>query len=168
MYWLLASGLTILGLAGPILTLVGLPGTWWIIALALVAQWIAPETFSWWTLGLCVIAALAGEAIEFAAGAVGSRSAGGTRSSSMGALMGGIIGAIAGAAFPPLIGAIIWGVVGAGIGAILGELAAGNRNVRSQLAVGGGAAAGKAVGTVVKSAICTGVYVLIVAAAFIL
>lgn len=167
MYWLLGFGLTILGLAGPLLTLVGLPGAWWVVALALVAQWIDPETFSWWTLGLCVAAALAGEAIEFAAGAVGSRSAGGTRSSSLGALVGGIIGAIAGAAFPPIIGAVIWGVVGAGAGAILGEFAAGNRSVRSHLAIGGGAAAGKAVGTIVKSAICVGVYVLIVVTAFI-
>lgn len=167
MYWLLGFGLTILGLAGPILTLVGLPGTWWIIALALVAQWLAPETFSWWTLGVCGAAALVGEAIEFAAGAVGSKSAGGTKSSSVGALVGGIIGAIAGAAFPPVIGAIVWGVVGAGAGAVLGEFIAGNRSVRSHLAIGGGAAAGKAVGTIVKSAISAAVYAILVVAAFI-
>ncbi len=167
MYWLLGLSLTILGLAGPILTLIGLPGTWWTIVLALLAQWAAPETFSWWTLGACVAAALAGEAIEFAAGAVGSKRAGGTKSSSVGALLGGLLGAIAGAAFPPVIGAIIWGVVGAAAGAVIGEFAVGNRSVRSHLAIGSGAAAGKAVGTIVKSAISAGVYAILVAAAFI-
>jgi len=166
-YWLLALGLTILGLAGPLLTLVGLPGTWWIIALALVAQWLDAATFSWWTLGVCLMAALAGEAIEFAAGAVGSRRAGGTRSSSMGALIGGVVGAIAGAAFPPVIGAIIWGVIGAGVGAVAGELTAGNRKWQSHVAIGSAAATGKAVGTLIKTAIAIGVYLLVVIAAFV-
>ncbi len=167
MYWLLAISLSLVGLLGPALTLIGLPGTWLLIGLALIAQWIRPDTFSWWTLGACLVLAIVGEIVEFAAGAVGTRTGGGTRTASLGALIGGIVGAIAGAAFPPVIGAIIWGVVGAGAGAVIGEFASGNRHWRSHLAIGSAAATGKAVGTVIKSALALLIYLVVVVAAFV-
>lgn len=167
MYWILAFAVSILGLFGPALTLIGLPGTWFIIALALLAQWAAHDTFSWWTLGVCLVLAIIGEIVEFAAGAVGTRQGGGTRSAGVGALIGGVVGAIAGAAFPPVIGAIIWGVVGAGVGAIIGEFSTGNRHWRSHMAIGSAAATGKAVGTVIKTAIAILIYAMVVVAAFV-
>ncbi len=167
MYWVLAFAVSILGLFGPALTLIGLPGTWFIIALALLAQWAAHDTFNWWTLGVCLVLAIVGEIVEFAAGAVGTRQGGGTRSAGVGALIGGVVGAIAGAAFPPVIGAIIWGVVGAGVGAIIGEFSTGNRHWRSHMTIGSAAATGKAVGTVIKTAIAILIYAMVVVAAFV-
>lgn len=167
MYWLIAIALSILGLFGPVCTLIGLPGAWLIISLALLGQWIAPDTFSWWTLGACVVLALIGEAVELAAGAAGSRHGGGSRRASLGAIIGGIVGAIVGAAFPPIIGAIIWGVVGAGVGAVAGEFTTGNRAWRSHLAIGSAAATGKAVGTVIKTALTMLIYFIVVVAVFL-
>lgn len=166
MYWLLAFALTVLGLFGPALTLIGLPGAWLILVLALLCQWVTPDTFSWWTLGACLILAVIGEIVEFAAGAVGSRRGGGGRRASAGAMIGGIAGAIVGAPFPPVVGAIVWGVIGAGLGAIIGEFTGGNRQWRSHLAIGSAAATGKAVGTIIKTALTLAVYLVIVIAAF--
>ncbi len=156
----------ILGLLGPICTLIGLPGAWLLISLALLGQWAAPDTFNWWTLGSCVGLAMVGEALELAAGAAGSRQGGGSRRAGLGAIIGGVVGAIAGAAFPPIIGAIIWGVVGAGVGAVVGEFTTGNRAWRSHLAIGSAAATGKAVGTVIKTALTLFIYFIVVVTAF--
>jgi len=166
-YWSIAIALTILGLLGPICTLIGLPGAWLLISLALLGQWAAHDTFNWWTLGGCVALALIGEAVELAAGAAGSRHGGGSRRASLGAIIGGIVGAIAGAAFPPIIGAIIWGIVGAGVGAVVGEFTTGNRAWRAHLAIGSAAATGKAVGTVIKTALTLLIYFILIVAVFL-
>jgi len=166
-YWLIAIALSILGLLGPICTLIGLPGAWLLISLALLGQWAAPDTFNWWTLGGCVALAMIGEAVELAAGAAGSRHGGGSRRAGLGAIIGGIVGALGGAVFPPVIGAIIWGVVGAGVGAVIGEFTTGNRAWRSHLAIASAAATGKAVGTVIKTALTILIYLIVMAGAFV-
>ncbi len=147
-----------------VLTLIGLPGIWLMLAFGIGLELWQPGSISWWTFGVAAVVACIGEIIEFAAGAVGSRMVGGSKSSAVGAIVGGMIGAIAGVAFPPIIGAIIWGSVGAGIGAILGELSAGRREWKDSFRTAGAAASGKFVGTLGKFATVIVVYVMILIA----
>jgi len=163
---LVAIVLAIVNFVAVLATLVGLPGVWFMLALALVTQWYPGDFFSWWTLGICFGLALLGELIEFAAGAMGSSKAGGSIRASAGALIGGIAGAILGSATPPLIGAIIWGAVGAFLGAVIGEVAAG-RTVGGSLGVGQAAAVGRVVGTLAKGIIAAVIYATLTVASFI-
>ena len=63
----------IVALAGIVLTLLTLPGTWLMLLVALLCQLWRPEQFSWWTLGLALLLAVIAEIIEFFASAVGAR-----------------------------------------------------------------------------------------------
>ncbi len=167
--WILLAvigGFGLFGLLSILLTIIGLPGIWFMIVAILGLKWWHDEWVGWWIIAGAVFLALTGEAIELIAGAAGSSKAGGSRKAALGAVIGGIIGAIAGAAFPPIIGAVIWGTVGAGIGAILGELNSG-RDWRATLTVGGAAATGKLLGTLAKTAIAITVFLLLFTALII-
>ncbi|MFG0331585.1 MAG: DUF456 family protein [Phycisphaerales bacterium] len=166
MTYAIATLLAIVNLLGPVLTLIGLPGIWVMLAIALAAQYWPGDLFSWWTIGVCVGLGLLGELIEFLAGSLGASGAGGSKRAALGAFAGGVIGAIAGSATPPVIGAIIWGVVGAGLGAIIGEAAAG-RSSDSAWRVGKAAAVGKFWATIVKTALAVIIYLTLTVAAFV-
>jgi len=120
------------------LNLLSLPGNWLIVLLALVyAAWGPAEGHSdvgWATVALCGGLAVAGEIVEFAAAATGTRRAGGTPRAAMFATGGSLIGAFAGmsalAFIPflgPVIGAILGSALGAAIGAMLGQRQRGDR-----------------------------------------
>ena len=122
---------------GWILTLVGLPGNWVIVAAAALYAWIIPHTWrldvGWrWVIAVALLAAI-GELLESLAGAFGTQRAGGSRRAALGALIGSMIGGISGAfvALPvplvgPLVGAILFGGVGAALGAVVAELSGGS------------------------------------------
>lgn len=139
-----------------LVTLVTLPGTWLAILVALVVKWWRPELIDgWWAIGLCVFLAVLGEAAEFGAGAVGAKTAGGSRSGAVGALVGGLVGGVLGTVLIPLpiLGTILGAVIGAGAGAVLAERGHAGRTWKESLKSGQGAAVGRAVSVVVKGAI---------------
>lgn len=152
-----------LSAVGIVLALLTLPGTWLIVVGAIILQYGAPASaglfgrdmpplFDVWTLVACAGIALAAEIIEFAASALGAKKAGGGASGAIFSIIGGLVGAILGSFVVPLIGTIIGGVAGAGIGAVLGERHVGKKSWADASRVGQGAAAGRLVATIAKSA----------------
>jgi uncharacterized protein YqgC (DUF456 family) len=103
--------------------------------------------------------AVAGEIIEFAAGAAGAAKQGASRRgvalSIVGAIAGSIAGLAAGVPIPvvgPLIGAVFGGAAGAFAGAYVGEAWKG-RQEQDRLAAGRGAFVGRLWGTAGKLAV---------------
>lgn len=169
MLYVYASLLVVISTAALFLIPFGFPGTWMMaLSTALLAWWQSEEgMFSTTTVvGLFVLAALA-EVTDLAAAAVGSRRAGGSRGGSWGGLLGGLAGAIAGTPLipVPVLGTIIGGCLGAFLGAALVEWLSG-RSLEPSLRSGGGAAAGRLAGTLVKLAAGVAMWVWIALAAF--
>ncbi|HEB61386.1 MAG TPA: DUF456 domain-containing protein [Phycisphaeraceae bacterium] len=165
MHWVWAILILILGLFGPALALIGLPGVWLIILLSLLSKLVDPGMFSWWTIGVSTALALVGEILETGSSAVAVKVGKGSRRGMIWAVIGGIIGAIVGAPFGLLVGAILGGMIGAGLGAALAEITLGKSFNQASLA-GGAAAAGRLAGVMGKTAVAMIVYVIIAVAAF--
>jgi uncharacterized protein YqgC (DUF456 family) len=171
MGWILAASLVVLlDTLWVALILVGLPGTWLMIATAALAEWWTPETqlFLPATLVTAVVLGAVGELIEFLASAGGAKKAGAGRSGALGALVGGIAGAIAGTILipVPLIGSLAGGAAGAFAGSAAMEHG-GGRELREALRVGRGAAVGHVFGILGKLATGVAVWVLLAVAAFV-
>ena len=161
--------LPIVGLACPLLGLMGMPGTWLLLALAGGAEWITePRLFSNGTAVAAVLLAVAGEVWEFLASSSKAKRAGAGRRGALGALVGGIAGAIAGTLLIPV--PIIGTLVGGGLGAFALSSALerdGGRDLGEALRVGRAAAAGQLLGALGKAAAGAAVYVLLVVALFV-
>lgn len=169
---LLAITMGLVGLGAIVLTLVGLPGLWVFLLIALGAQWAlsGDPPFSWWTIGTGLLICVLAEVAEFLSGTLGAAKAGASKRALAGAAVGGLVGAIVGTivlAFLPIIGTLVGGAVGAAGGAIALELSKPSelRTSTSVLAVGSGAAIGRLLSTVIKSAFAVVLVVLIVVAA---
>lgn len=167
----------LLGLACLLLLVLGLPGTWVMLAIAFAIELAdafllpgdAAVTFGWELLALCAGLALVGEGIEAVAGVAGTRYGGGTRRGMVGAFAGGLVGAIflTGLLPIPVLGTLFGAMLGAFLGAWIGEAtgpeARGREhNLRAAL----GAALGKLGGTIAKLAIGVVMWVLLVRAAW--
>jgi uncharacterized protein YqgC (DUF456 family) len=164
--------------AGLALTvLVGLPGAWMLIALALVIEladglWLPAGrsvSFGWWPLGVAVAIAAAGELAEFLAGAVGARRAGSTRAGAIGAVIGGLVGAILGIPVPPpVLGSLVCSILGTFVGAILGELTSGARPpLQGTLRPATGATIGRILGTLAKVPAAAAAWAILVGAGLV-
>jgi uncharacterized protein YqgC (DUF456 family) len=164
--WSLAVVLIVANLMAVALVLLQLPGTWIMLALtALFAWWRWDEprpSIGLWTLGVALALALLAELVEFVAGAIGSRTAGGSKRGAFGSMVGGVIGAIVGTfAIPvPIVGTLIGACLGAACGSMLGDIAAG-REPQAVWKAGAGAAVGKLVGTVTKVGIALMMWLII-------
>lgn len=171
MSYLIAAGLTLLNAGWLALVVVGLPGTWlMVLGTLLVAWW-------WWDTGdgtpfigvpvliAIGVVALAAEVFEFVAGAVGSRSVGGTRRGALGALLGAILGAVVGTFFAPVLGSLLGTCAGAAIGAWAFELS-GGRSGHAALKSGLGAGVGRFAGTVAKLIAGAAIWITVAIAAF--
>lgn len=95
------------------LLLIGLPGTWVIIAIAFLWSWLSGAAFGTQFFLVLLGLAVVGEIAEFAAGHFGGKRFGGTGKGSI----GGIIGA--------LILGILCAPIMFGLGALIGALAGG-------------------------------------------
>jgi hypothetical protein len=142
------------------LTLVGLPGNWLIVVAAVVYGLLVPgewrTAMSWPAIVLVGGLAAAGELLEFAAGAVGTSQAGGSKRSAAlalaGSLAGGLVGALVGIPIPvvgTVLAAVVFAACGAMAGAILGESWKG-RKFDEGLIVGKAAFWGRLMGTLGK------------------
>ena len=159
------------------LNLIGLPGNWMIVAIAVLWLFVGPAKYQFhWAIPvtLTVLAVIA-ELIEFLASVLGTKKLGGsTRGATLsvvGSIVGGMAGAFIGIPFPiPLVGMVIGSVLfaagGAWVGASLGEKWIG-KSTEESLKIGGAAFVGRLVGTAGKLMIGSTMVVLTIAAPFV-
>ena len=175
--YLVATVFCVLGFVCVLSIILGLPGTWIMIGLALLIEvfdsaYLPPErqtTFGAWVLWTCVILAGIGELIELAAGAAGAKKGGGSKRGMIGALIGGIAGALLLTPFIPLpvVGTLIGAVIGTFTGAVIGEVTGEQaKTVTGSMKPAIGATIGRVAGTVSKIAIAIAVWIVLSAAAY--
>jgi len=112
----------------------GLPGNWIMIGLVAIYAYLVDDAtrtdVGWIVVLILVVLALLGELVEFGAGAVGAKTAGGSKRgavlSLIGSLIGGVIGVPLGALIPIPVAGVVFGILffasfGALVGAVLGE-----------------------------------------------
>lgn len=127
----LIVALLLVNAAGVVLTALQLPGTWlMLIATGAFAWWRWGEerlSYGWWPLAIMLGLALLGELVEFAAGALGSRTAGGSKRGAAISVATALLGAIAGSFLIPIpiVGTLLGAGIGAGVGSLLGDKWAG-------------------------------------------
>lgn len=172
MLYLYAVILMLLNLVWLAVTAVGLPGNWLMIGSALLMVWLYDgKVFNAWTLIAVVAIALVGEVIEFLAGALGSKKAGGSVWGSAAATIGGIGGAIIGTiilgavAVPPPISTLIGAVAGAFGASAIVEMMIG-REKDHAIKVGQGAAIGHVTGVLVKFGLGCLIWLILTVASF--
>ena len=104
-------------------TVLGFPGNWVLVGVALVVALISRFTaMGWGYLLLCAGLATLGEIIESSLGAVIVVRRGGTWYGVAGSVLGGFAGVLVGAGIAPPFGSVALGFVGAFAGAVAGEL----------------------------------------------
>ncbi len=103
------------------IVVVGLPGTWIILAEALVYALITgfDKGIGWLDLIILLVLAGAGELLEFILTARGAQKYGASNRVTIGAILGGIVGALLVNAVFPVIGALIGAFMGVYLGAFL-------------------------------------------------
>lgn len=115
----------------------GLPGTWAMVAAALVYELVEPAG----GIGMATVAgtgglALVAELLEFFLAARFTKRYGGSRRAGWGAVIGGFVGVVVGVPIP-IAGPMIGGLVGAFLGALIGEFETGARHTAAvRVAVG--------------------------------
>ncbi len=180
MHWMLyviAALFCLLGAACVALVAVQLPGTWVLLGLAGLVEWLDRfwlppddrQTFGWWVLGGCLGLAVAGEVIEFIAGVLGAKRGGSSRRGMIGALVGGIAGIFVFAPlffFVPFLGAFLGAVLGTFAGALIGELSDQRRTLRGSMKPALAATIGRVIGTASKVGIAMAMWLALSIAAF--
>lgn len=180
--YLAASLFLVLGAVCVLSLLVQAPGTWMLLGLALLLEWLDRfylpagdrETFSPWVLGACLALALLGEGIELLGGVVGARRGGATRRGTWGALLGGVIGVFVLTPlffFVPVLGALLGSALGTFVGAVVGELTdpavpPAERGLRRVWRPATWAAIGRIVGTTGKVAVGVTMWLTLSVSAF--
>ncbi|HRP62087.1 MAG TPA: DUF456 domain-containing protein, partial [Phycisphaerales bacterium] len=178
LHYVVASLFVILGAGCVISMVLSLPGTWIMLAVAIVIEladgWYrsgdSPITFGWWVLGISAALAALGELFEFLAGAAGAKGGGGTRRGMIGAIVGGVLGAIIFTFAVPIlfVGTLLGALVGTFVGAMVGEISAEQpRSLRGSLKPATGATIGRALGTAGKIGAAVVMWVLLSVAAFV-
>lgn len=167
MYWVAFSILALFSVVGVVLTLLTLPGPWLILSVALLCKWWQPELLPWWAIGAAAALAVLGEVIEFLASSVGASRAGGSRSSMVGAGVGGLIGAVVGTLFipVPLVGTLVGAALGAALGAMAAERGVARQTWKHSARVASGAARGRLLAVVGKTAAAVVMALLLIVAA---
>lgn len=150
-------------LAAWVLILLGLPGTWIMLAAAIVYALLAPveppRTLGWPAVIEMALLAGLGEVIELIAGAAGASRSGASRRGMVGAVGGSLVGAVVGlfVGLPiPLVGSLLAAILFAGLGALGGTMLAERslgRELRTAWQIGKAAFWGRMLGTVCKAAI---------------
>lgn len=144
---LAAVGWTTFGVVvacGVALNLVGLFGNWLILG-ATVAAWMLSgfERFTLVGIGVMLVIAVLGEAIEAAAAAFGTSRFGGSRRAAVAAVVGTLLGAALGTPLFPILGTLAGACVGAFGAALLYEHIQSEKSVRDAAWTGLGAAMGR-------------------------
>lgn len=141
-------GLVLALMAGGLLAVFQLPGTWFILMASLAYAWRHDwQEITWIALAVMAVLAIAGEVVELFAGMIGAQKAGASRAASWGALIGGFCGMLV---FTPLIpipivGSVLGGLIGCFAGAFIAERNVHGNSIKS-MRVGFGAAVGRLIG----------------------
>lgn len=150
--WIGYIVLLVIIVAGLFVNILGLPGLWLIVLGVVLYAWSTGfEYIGWWSIGIVIALGLIAELVEFFAGAAGSAKAGGSKRGMAGAIVGGLVGAIVGTPVFPVIGTIAGSILGCALGAYLIEWSIGKTHGES-INISVGAAKGRFVGLVAKSA----------------
>ena len=175
---LLAIIFLLLGSGCTVIVLIGLPGTWLMLALAFGlcllqrlwapsgSEWMVP----WWVFLIGVVIAIIGEVLEFMAGALGAKKGGASKKGMLGALLGGFAGTILGTFLipVPIVGSLIGAIVGCGVGAVVGELMASpDSRIKDTIKPATGAVVGRILGALAKLPCAFVVWVLLGVSLFI-
>jgi uncharacterized protein YqgC (DUF456 family) len=165
LYYLLAVVLVLACGVAWLTNLVTAPGNWIVVGLAVLFAWLFREPvdggrgMDWATVLVLLGLAVAGEVVEFVAGAAGAAKQCASRRSValsiLGALVGSIMGLAVGIPVPivgSLVAAVLGGAAGAFVGAYLGEAWKG-RGEEERMAAGRGAFVGRLWGTAGKLAV---------------
>ncbi len=116
------GGLALLCLVSVVATAVRLPGTWAIVAGAILYGWLTDwEQVGGVLIGILVGLAVFGELLELGMSAVTARQAGASRRAAWGALIGGFVGMFIFSLPMPLIGTMFGALVGCFAGALIAE-----------------------------------------------
>lgn len=164
--WLYYVLLLLLSVTGLFLNILGLPGLWLMVGSIAGYAWLTTwnHFVGWPSVGTLIVLGLIAELAEFLAGAAGSKAAGGRKRGMVGAVAGALIGGLAFSFIPvPVVATIVGACFGAFIGAALLELT--DRDFRHALRVGMGAAKGRFIGIVIKTAIGVVMLLIILVAA---
>lgn len=153
--------ITLLAPLSVLLVLITMPGTWILLAVVLVFQAFQGDLVEWSTLGVCAGLAMLGEIIEVVASALGATKVGGSKRAAVGSIVGALVGAVVAAPWLFPISPILGGAVGAGLGALMAEKTIKERGWKHSAKVGTGAAVGRLIATVCKSAIAAIVAIII-------
>jgi len=146
------------------LVLLGLPGLWLMIGVALVYNWLAAPVFGLGSLIVVGVLALVAEVLEFTLSARYTRQYGGSPRAGWGAILGGLVGAVVGIPVP-VVGSVIGAFVGAFAGALLLEITRAEATRGSATRVAWGALIGRVVAAGAKTGIgCAIAAILIVTA----
>ena len=130
----------------------GLPGTFFMVAAAIAANYFAAAGIGWVAIGIALALAVIAEVFEWTLSARFARKYGGSRRAGWGAIIGGFLGAFAGIPVP-VIGSMIGAFAGAFLGALIAEYTQPQSNASSATRVATGALIGKAAATAMKLAI---------------
>jgi len=114
-------------------------------------------------VGLLLLAALAGETLDFLGGYAGAKKSGASARGVRGALLGGMAGAALLSVVAPGPGTLLGAAAGTFAGALAGELS-GGRSLRGSLKSSGGALFGRAAGSALKVLVIMGSGLIAVAA----
>jgi len=144
----------------------GLPGTFLIVGVALFYAWATGfVAMQWSTIGWLLVLAVIGEGVELlssSAAAVGTRP---SRRVTVAALIGALIGGIVGTPLLFGVGSLLGALAGAFVGAALAVHSEGG-SLRDSVTTGLAALKGRFLGFVVKAAIGAAMVVIVVVAAF--
>ncbi len=113
--------IVLLGLAGLILSVLSLSGTWCVLLAAALAWWRMPETVGPATVIVFALLCIATEALEALAGFLGVQKRGGSRLGGAAAILGGLAGAVIGTPVFPILGTVAGMLLGSFAGAFLAE-----------------------------------------------
>ncbi len=148
-------------LGGILLIPFGLPGTFVIVANALILGWLTDfAEVTWKFLGLLLLIAVVMEVIEFFIGAATAGKYGASKLGMFGAIVGGFIGAIWGPGIVPLLGTLLGAFAGAFAGATLFEYI-NTKDLDKSLRVGFGAFLGTVGGKLTKIAVAVAMVVMV-------
>ncbi len=155
------------------LVLVGLPGIWMMIALAVlnelanVLHWgQGGHWFAWTAIGGAVAIALAAEVIELFSAVAGAKLGGASKSGMLGALVGGVSGCVIGTLLLPCVGTLAGAALGAAVGAIVCEVSFARRTFKESLVPAAGAAGGRIAGLFAKISLAIAAWIVLVVGAF--
>jgi uncharacterized protein YqgC (DUF456 family) len=145
-------------------TVLGFPGNWILVGVAVIIALVSRfSAMTWGYLLLCVGAATLGEVVESTLGAVVVVRRGGTWWGVAGSVLGGFAGVILGAGVAPPLGSVVFGFVGAFFGAVLGEFAR-QRQLEPAVRIGFWSFVGRMLAVAAKLSVgCVVLWVIIVA-----